>query len=530
MSSIRQNKRIIIPNISNPPTPWVYTDFGYSNIVNRSTNVGIGTQTPSFTLEVSGNNVNTINTSLYYEVSGTPINNSFYPSLSPFSALVPPALNTWISVGGGDSNRAVAWSPPLGLFAVASNTANVNSIYTSPNGFNWTAQTTPAYGAWDIIWAPYVNEISSGCFLAISSNGVMRSTNGITWDGSNNIIGNDWVGLTWSQEKQIFVAVARTATVNSSTVMVSSNGFVWTAYTPPINATAICFSKELGLFAAIGTTGGIMISTNGINWSVADSTRSGSNIIWSSELGLFVANVQYPTNFGGNTLNISKDGRTWSTVSTPVDVSSWSALSFSPQLGTFVALSGTTDASGVVAGVYSSDGITWNRCGNFAGMRRMVWSPELGIFVAVVNSGTRIITSSMRGRPPTSFNVFDSSYNNINELGMWTFRSFGRNPPVLCTTTPFTVTPGMNWVDISVSTAAVLTLPSATNYQGMELNLRTLTNRGVTSATANVIQNNNISPATTTIFAATTDASGSFVNLVSGLSGATPVWYIMQKN
>ena len=528
-SSIKVNKKIVIPNVSNPTTPWAYTDFGYSSIVNKSTNVGIGTQTPSFSLEVSGNNINTINTSQYYEVSGTPINNTFYPGTTTISSSVPPALNTWIPVGGGDSNRAVAWSPTLGVFAVASNSATVNSVYTSSDGFTWTGQTTPAYGAWDIIWAPYVNDISSGCFLAISSLGIMRSTNGTTWDGSNNIIGNEWVGLTWAQEKQRFVAVASTATINSNTVMVSSNGFTWTAYTPPINASAICYSKELGLFAAIGLTGGIMISTDGINWTVTDSTRPGTNIIWCSELGLFLANVQYPTNFGGNTLNISKDGINWRTVVTPVDVSSWSALSFSPQLSTLVALSGPTSASGVVAGIYSTDGITWNRCSNFAGMRRMTWSPERGLFVAVVNSGTKIQISSIGGRPPTSFNLFDSSFNNINEFGMWTFRSFARNNTVLCTTTPFTINPGMNWVDISVSTAAVLTLPSASSYPGLELNLRTLTNRGVTSSSANIIQNNNIGPATTTLFASPTDVSGSFINLVSGLSGVSSVWYIMQK-
>ena len=31
------------------------------------------------------------------------------------------------------------------------------------------------------------------------------------------------------------------------------------------------------------------------------------------------------------------------------------------------------------------------------------------------------LTSSLKGRPPTSYNVFDSSFNSIDETGKWTF-------------------------------------------------------------------------------------------------------------
>ena len=52
------------------------------------------------------------------------------------------------------------------------------------------------------------------------------------------------------------------------------------------------------------------------------------------------------------------------------------------------------------------------------------WSPELGIFAAVANSGSdRVMTSSLKGRPPTSTNVFDSSFNRIDENGNWTFQT-----------------------------------------------------------------------------------------------------------
>ncbi len=31
------------------------------------------------------------------------------------------------------------------------------------------------------------------------------------------------------------------------------------------------------------------------------------------------------------------------------------------------------------------------------------------------------MTSSLSGRPPTSYNVFDSSFNSIDQSGNWTF-------------------------------------------------------------------------------------------------------------
>jgi len=51
------------------------------------------------------------------------------------------------------------------------------------------------------------------------------------------------------------------------------------------------------------------------------------------------------------------------------------------------------------------------------------WSPELGIAAAVANSGAdRVMTSSLKGRPPTSYNVFDSSFNSIDESGNWSMK------------------------------------------------------------------------------------------------------------
>jgi hypothetical protein len=250
--------------------------------------VGINTLNPQYNLDICGS----ININGLYNYYGNNINSQFYPSVNPYSAGAK-ALSSWSGTNQGDSPNSVVWSPELGLFALCSTTANTNSIYTSFDGQIWTARTTPSYGGSDITWARSVTSVGTGLFVAVSSNGVMTSPNGITWTTGGTIYANDWTGITWAQDKQLFVAVARNATVNSNTVMVSSNGSTWTEYAPPLNCQSISYSKELGLFVAIGNNG-IMISTNGINWSVSTTISSeNSNVIWSSQLGLFLASEYF---------------------------------------------------------------------------------------------------------------------------------------------------------------------------------------------------------------------------------------------
>jgi hypothetical protein len=248
---------------------------------------------------------------------------------------------------------------------------------TSQDGISWTRRTAPEANFWRAVcWSPEL-----GLFVAIADNGnnrVMTSPNGITWTSRSAPESNRWISVCWSRELGLFVAVG---IASVSVVMTSNNGINWTARSIPGTNTytwhGVCWSPKLGLFVAIAHGGNrVLISNNGINWSIVIVPFSNNNvwtgICWSEELGLFVAVAQSGTNL----VMTSNDGLNWTQRST-VPNSAWYGV---------------------------------------------CWSPELGIFAAVSYSGaSKVITSSLKGRPPTSYNVFDSSFNNIDETGKWTF-------------------------------------------------------------------------------------------------------------
>jgi len=229
-----------------------------------------------------------------------------------------------------------------------------------------------------------------------------------------------------------------------------------------------------------------MTSSNGIDWTIRTSAANNSwrSVCWSSELGIFVAVSDSGT---GNRVMTSSDGINWIIRSSSAN-ESWYSICWSPQLRLFVAVS-----HGGPNGVMTSpDGITWtNRTANNYLWTQVCWSPEIGIFCAVAYDGgagtDRVMTSSLKGRPPTSYDVFDSSFNLINELGLWNFQSFSRGVPVT-KTADFTVQPGENWIIVNKpASAATVTLPAANLWTGEELMFKTIAAQPVVSSLANVI-------------------------------------------
>jgi len=389
-----------------------------SNIIPSSTNTYDLGSTSKYWNNAYINNLRASNR-VYQEISGdiswSAVNGYYglakdaYPALNPYSSGVK-AVSSWsVRLVSQSTIHSVCWSPQRALFVAV----GFNVIITSPDGISWTSRTVPQANDWmNVCWSP---ELS--LFVAVSNGAyrVMTSTNGIDWV-EKTAIAADWFGICWSPELGIFVAVAE----NGSDVMTSINGSDW-APKPAIAGgwRNVCWSPELRLFVAVGisgTTFRVMTSPDGISWTGRTSPlRAWWGICWSPELGLFVVVAD-----SGSNVMTSSNGSDW-TLRTAI-TGRWFQVCWSPQLRLFVAAG--YQNSNVMT---SPNGIDWTaRPANEAsGWWGICWSPEVGIFVAVASYiGTnRVMTSSLKGRPPTSYNVFDSTFNSIDETGKWTFQN-----------------------------------------------------------------------------------------------------------
>jgi len=328
-----------------------------------------------------------------------------YPSLNPLSN-GDLAVSTWTEtpavVGPWSS---VCWSPQLRLFvAVGGSYLTSGDVITSSNGKNWTRRTNGVeINTWrSVCWSP---ELTT--FVAVGFDGtyrVMYSYDGINWIPRTVDI-QYWEAVCWSPELGLFVAVSM-----DGGVIYSRNGIDWTLISAPYgDLRGICWSAELKIFVAVSYGGAALYSSNGIDWNVINvGSGNWSSVCWSPQLGLFVS----VSPGGQRRVMISSNGINWTLLIVP---GVWQKVCWSPQLELFVAV---TDFG--VRVMTSINGIDWiTRTANFS-LSSVCWSPELGIFVIISYNG-QVQTSSLKGAPPTSYNMFDSSFNRIDEFGRWDF-------------------------------------------------------------------------------------------------------------
>jgi hypothetical protein len=295
----------------------------------------------------------------------------------------------WINIFSGYALlwdvKALCWSDDLGIF-VAGSYRHPFAIY-SYNGIEWYSNTTRNTGIAfsSICWSPEL-----GIFVAVGESTIIgTSTDGINWIGATSSEQfNKWGSVCWAPELGLFVATGIDYQNTNTKVITSNDGYNWTLRTVPTTAeypswVSVCWSPQLGIFVTVASNGGysnanIMTSTNGIDWIIRGNNNNVSyrNVSWCAELGLFLITQ---TSGGGSYL-YSRNGIDWIEIYENIsETGEWSSFN-----------------------AYS-----------------VVRSPELGIFVAV--GGNKIWTSVLKGRPPTSYNVFDSSFNRIDENGKWDF-------------------------------------------------------------------------------------------------------------
>jgi hypothetical protein len=361
-----------------------------------------------------------------------------YPSLNPSSSGVL-AVRTWRVIssplGSNFDFYRNCWSPELRIFVFIYG----SSIAISSNGTSWSliANNLPntANTYWtNICWSPQLK-----IFLAVGapssgSPALMRSSDGVIWSDStfthspaSQATRHSWHGVCWSPELRIFVAVGDSGLIQLNNkcayIASSSDGINWQPlYTYFMELRAVCWSPELRIFVAVGN-GVILRSTNGITWINDNRYQTYpsqySIICWSSQLGIFVVGDR--SSIAQSGIHTSSDGITWTNriIPTSASYNDPICIVWSPQLGIFFVSCNNNFQ------LISKDGINWEAIAisSLVGfpVNWFSWSPELGIFCG--GSGYNVLISSLKGRPPTSYNVFDSSFNSINENGIWNFQN-----------------------------------------------------------------------------------------------------------
>jgi len=377
-----------------------------------------------------------------YQSLGNEITN---PNLAPLNGYYSLAQSTTPSISAAASEKivttwttrtstadntwnSVCWSPELGLFCAVASTGT-NRVMTSPNGITWTAQTITANNWTSVCWAP-----NFGFFIAVSNSGtntrIATSTDGITWTIPISPADNPWTSVCVAPEINRAVAVASTGT-NQIMYTTNSTGTTWSTalQSETIEWRSVCWAPEISLFCAVGSSGTgnrVMTSPNGIIWTSANTVELNSwySVCWSGRLGLFCAVAIS----GTNRVMTSPDGIVW-TPRTAASAQNWYSVCWSDEANLFCAIAWGSSGQGVM---FSFDGITWGLKSTPASIDNwfsVCWSPELSIFCAVSSSGTgnRVMTSCLANRIPTSYNVFDSPFNNITESGNWTFQQVYKN-------------------------------------------------------------------------------------------------------
>jgi hypothetical protein len=210
------------------------------------------------------------------------------------------------------------YSPELGVLCLFSGATR--SYYSTGTGATaFTSVFGPSQmaggGYYPSVWAPEL-----GIFVVIANTNILHSSTGMSWSYVGTMPAGRWANVIWIKEKSLFVAVADvSAGVNG--VATSPNGTTWTAR----NSAGVdrwydlAYSPTLDIIVAVRYPGSsavtascIMSSTNSTSWTLRTVPVASvlSGIDWSPKLGLFVACPRT----GGFMLS-SSDGTTWATAS-----------------------------------------------------------------------------------------------------------------------------------------------------------------------------------------------------------------------
>ena len=266
-----------------------------------------------------------------------------------------------------------------------------SDIYTSNDGINWTKQP---FEQDDKSWFAHTLSgntdkfvLGGKCGNGANQNGFAYSENGRSWSNSEGVKANSVHDITWSEEKDLFVAVG---TVKDKGIQYSENGITWSNATfntsPDLDLYGVAYGE--GRFIAVGKghkkkEDGPYNSSDGKNWTAETSFPNGSDL-YSVAYGneKFVA-------VGNGVITYLDESDEWVTegISGFDSKHTLNKIIWNPHFGIFIALSNKKKGS---SNVYTSeDGIEWEAhdTGVNSNLRDITWSEELESFFIVGHAG-----------------------------------------------------------------------------------------------------------------------------------------------
>lgn len=263
------------------------------------------------------------------------------------------------------------------------------------------------------------------------SNFTISLSGSSTFDTLSRFQNYNWSGIAWSPELSLFVAVCKDTTTGFTTqpgnyrVIISNNGNNWTFIDIgfDVSLNNIIWISKLHLFVIISNSN-VYTSPNGINWTARSiplsNNLSWSNLCWSNELNMCVI-----TNTSNGILLYSYDCITWYSSITNENIRGLGKIVWSPELHLFIALTNTSNENGFIL---SSNGINWTPIpspnGASSNWNDIAWSPYLNMFVAVTSSPTnKYMSYSYDGYNWFyGYNATNTALNTIiwaDELKLW---------------------------------------------------------------------------------------------------------------
>lgn len=239
---------------------------------------------------------------------------------------------------------------------------------TTDGGRSWSPSSINP----SVSWRSITFDSSLGYFVAVGQGAAALST-----DGGVNFLdktidnGITWNSVTAGPKVQTFVAVG-----NGAIAISTDGGSSWnTTYTNlTINWTGVTWSQPLGYFVAVSQGGVIGVSTDGLIWVFSYTIVSLASVTGSDD------NRVVAVGPGGGV--VSTDGTNWTTTDLSFDID-WTGVSYSPDLGVFVAVAG----DGLTSSQTQGTATTWTNYNRTTSFAVVVWSPELQLFVAAGQLG-----------------------------------------------------------------------------------------------------------------------------------------------